>query len=54
VTPPKVAGLTIISRELADDSKTAAQVVGGGLARHIARRIDQAAFAGLAALYRLG
>ncbi len=49
VTPPKVAGLTIISRELADDSSPAAvQVVGDGLARDIARRIDQAAFAGLA------
>lgn len=50
VTPAKVAGLTIISRELADDSDpAAAQVVGNGLARDIARRIDQAAFAGLAA-----
>jgi len=49
VTPPKVAGLTIISRELADDSSpAAAQVVGDGLARDIARRIDQAGFAGLA------
>jgi HK97 family phage major capsid protein len=50
VTPPKVAGLTIISRELANDSNpAAAQVVGDGLARDIARRIDQAAFAGLGA-----
>ena len=49
VTPPKIAGLTIISRELADDSNpAAAQVVGDGLARDIARRIDQAVFAGLA------
>lgn len=49
VTPPKIAGLTVISRELADDSNPAAtQVVGDGLARDIARRIDQAAFAGLA------
>ncbi len=49
VTPAKVAGLTIISRELANDSNpAAAQVVGDGLARDIARRIDQAAFAGLA------
>ncbi len=49
VTPAKVAGLTIISRELADDSDpAAAQVVGDGLARDIARRIDQAVFAGLA------
>ena len=49
MTPPKVAGLTIVSREMADDSDpAAAQVVGDGLARDIARRIDQAAFAGLA------
>ncbi len=41
VTPPKVAGLYIISRELADDSSSgAAQVVGDGLARDIARRIE--------------
>jgi HK97 family phage major capsid protein len=50
ITPAKVAGLTIISRELADDSNpAAARVVGDGLARDIARRIDQAAFEGLAA-----
>lgn len=50
VTPSKVAGLTIISREMADDSDPAvAEVVGQGLARDIARRVDQAAFAGLAA-----
>lgn len=49
VTPPKVAGLTIVSREMADDSSpAAANVVGAGLGRDIARRIDQAAFAGLA------
>lgn len=48
VTPAKIAGLTIISRELAEDSNpAAAQVVGQGLARDIARRIDQAYFAGL-------
>ncbi len=48
VTPSKAGGLTVISRELADDSSpAAAQVVGDGLARDIARRIDQAAFAGL-------
>ena len=36
VTPAKVAGLTIISRELADDSNPeAASVVGGGLAREV-------------------
>jgi HK97 family phage major capsid protein len=40
----------MISRELADDSSpAAAQVVGSGLARDIARKIDQAAFAGLSA-----
>ncbi len=50
VTPAKVAGLTVVSRELADDSDpAAAQVVGDGLARDIARRVDQAAFAGLPA-----
>ena len=50
VTPAKVAGLSVVSRELADDSNpAAATVVGQGLARDIARRIDQAAFAGLLA-----
>lgn len=50
VTPAKVAGLTVTSREMADDSDpAAAQVVGDGLARDIARRIDQAMFAGLTA-----
>jgi len=50
VTPKKIAGLTVISRELADDSDPrAATVVGDSLARDIARRIDQAVFAGLAA-----
>ena len=50
VTPAKVAGLTVISREMANDSDPAvSQVVGQGLARDIARRVDQAAFAGLAA-----
>lgn len=45
VIPPKVAGLTIISRELADDSSPeAAKVVGDGLARDIARKIDKAFF----------
>ena len=39
VTPAKVAGLTIVSRELADDSNpAAANVVGMGLARDLARR----------------
>lgn len=45
VTPSKVAGLSIISRELADDSSPSAQqVVGDGLARDIARKIDAAFF----------
>ncbi|WP_083666007.1 phage major capsid protein [Saccharomonospora sp. CUA-673] len=45
VTPPKVAGLTIISAELADDSDPAAsQIVGDGLARDIARQVDAAFF----------
>ncbi|MDQ3416517.1 MAG: phage major capsid protein [Actinomycetota bacterium] len=49
VTPAKVAGLTVVSRELADDSNpAAAQVVGDGIGRDIGRRIDQAAFGGLA------
>ena len=42
----KLAGLTIVSRELADDSSPeAAKVVGDGLARDIARKLDQAYFA---------
>lgn len=50
VTPPKVAGLSVVSREMADDSDPAvAQVIGEGLARDLSRKIDQAAFAGLAA-----
>lgn len=50
VSPPKVAGLTVISRELADDSTpAAAQVVGAGLARDIARRVDEAFFGDVAA-----
>jgi HK97 family phage major capsid protein len=49
VTPSKVAGLTIISRELADDSDPAANnVVGDGLARDIARKVDAAFFGALA------
>lgn len=45
VTPKKVAGLTIISVELADDSTpAAAQVVGAGIARDIARKVDAAFF----------
>jgi len=45
VIPSKVAGLTIISNELADDSSPAAvQEVGEGLGRDIARKIDKAFF----------
>lgn len=45
VTPTKVAGLTIISNELHHDtSPQASEVVGEGLARDIARRIDEAMF----------
>lgn len=48
-TPAKVAGLTIISRELASDSTPPVLgLVQKGLARDIARRVDQAYFAGLA------
>jgi len=45
IFPSKLAGLTIISAELAaDSSPAAAQVVGDGLARDIARKIDAAFF----------
>jgi HK97 family phage major capsid protein len=47
-TPAKVAGLTVISRELANDSNPSAlALVQRGLARDIARKVDQAYFAGL-------
>ena len=50
VTPSKLAGLTIITRELADDSSPeAAQIVGDGLARDCARKLDAAYFGNLAA-----
>lgn len=43
VTPAKVAGLSIISTELANDSNPAAQeVVGMSIARSIAKKIDAA------------
>jgi len=49
VTPSKVAALTIVSRELAEDSDpAAAEIVGAGQARDIARKIDSAFFGGLA------
>jgi len=45
VTPKKVAGLSIISRELANDSSPSAQqLVGEGLAQSIATKVDQAFF----------
>jgi HK97 family phage major capsid protein len=49
-TPSKCAGLTVITRELADDSSpAAASVVGAGLARDISRTLDKAFFGNLAA-----
>jgi HK97 family phage major capsid protein len=46
VTPRKVAGLTIVSRELANDSSPeATEVVGQGLSRDIAKKVDAAYFA---------
>ena len=49
VTPAKVAGLTVVSRELADDSTPAAQeLVGASLARSIVGKIDQAFLGNLA------
>jgi HK97 family phage major capsid protein len=45
VTPSKIAGLTIITNELAaDTSPAAAGIVGDGLARDIALKIDAAFF----------
>ena len=45
VEPSKVAGLTIVSREMALDSNpAAAELVGQSLARDIARKIDSAFF----------
>jgi HK97 family phage major capsid protein len=50
VIPSKVAGLTIISNELAADSSPEATAeVGDGLARDIARKIDKALFSIVAA-----
>jgi HK97 family phage major capsid protein len=50
IIPSKVAGLTIVSSELAHDtSPAAAQVVGDGLARSIAQQIDAAYFGNLSA-----
>lgn len=45
VTPRKLAGLTVISNELAADSSPAAlQVVGDGLVRDLKRKVDAAYF----------
>ncbi len=45
VTPKKVGGVVTISRELAEDSSPeAAQIVGDGLAREIAKALDSAFF----------
>ena len=50
VTPPKVAGLTVVSRELAEDSNpAAAEAVGAGLSRDIGRKVDTAFFSSVAA-----
>lgn len=44
-TPKKLAGLTIVSNELANDSSpAAAQIVGNSLARNIAAKLDAAFF----------
>lgn len=50
VTPSKVAGLTPISRELANDSSPEAQnIVGNSLARSLINQIDKAFMGNLAA-----
>lgn len=50
IVPTKCAGLTVISRELSEDSSPQAlEIVGGSLSRDIARRVDESFFAGLAA-----
>ncbi|MEH6373274.1 phage major capsid protein [Streptomyces sp. KLMMK] len=50
ITPAKIAGLSIVSSELAEDSNPDAQkLVGDGLARSIARVLDQSFFRNLAA-----
>ncbi|MBT2397947.1 phage major capsid protein [Streptomyces sp. ISL-100] len=49
VTPAKVAGLRVISSEMAEDSSPAAQkVVGDALARAISLQLDSAFFGNLA------
>ncbi|ASE57192.1 phage major capsid protein [Corynebacterium jeikeium] len=50
IRPAKVAGLTVVTRELADDSSAdAANLVGSGLTRDIVRQIDAAYFGALEA-----
>src|SRR3954468_22625170 len=50
VTPYKVAGLSVVTSELAEDSSPEASTeVGAGLARDIARKVDAAFFGGVAA-----
>lgn len=45
VTPKKLAGLSVITKELADDSTPDAQkAVGDGLVRDLTRKLDQALF----------
>jgi HK97 family phage major capsid protein len=45
VEPAKIAGLTVVTNELARDSSPAAQnIIGDGLSRDIARKIDLAYF----------
>ncbi len=49
VTPAKLATLTVISSELADDSSPEAQtIIGDGIARDVAGKIDTAFFGNLA------
>ncbi|TFV78375.1 phage major capsid protein [Blastococcus sp. CT_GayMR19] len=49
VTPTKVMGVVPITRELSEDSgPDAADVIGNGLARDIARKVDAAFFGNLA------
>ncbi len=50
VTPPKIAGLTVVTSELAADSSPAAvEAIGAGLVRDIARKLDAAFFGNLPA-----
>ncbi|OZE85524.1 phage major capsid protein [Rhodococcoides fascians] len=50
LTPAKLAGLTVISNELANDSSpAAAEMIGGYLANDLAAKLDAGAFGNLAA-----